>query len=352
MGRQELSPGVIQLCGLRFSVDEALVAFWQSSRAFEVHQVADASVGYRAHWRISAGEVSPETSAPDGAKVVRSELRDADGEPAVTIFIGDTETRFRLCWQRHELRMKLQPRSREVTVDLKTGFEPDEVLAAFERVVVAGCAAAEGALVLHAAVVSNDTHPAILLAGEPGSGKSTAARLLLEQGWSVLSDDLAVLWADEDGLFRVASTRADFRVGPAFGAETDVYGRRGEAVFRGRDKWRWHPALRPQHGVEALVGAFAVYERHHSVDEPAWHDWSGQNALYTLLHYRYSPGMNLAARSRRDFEHCATLANAIMVGQLHLPLQVDGSTLHWMVSDIAQRAERQLAPVDPGGERQ
>lgn len=357
MGRTDLSPGVIQLCGLRFSVDEPLVAFLERGEAFKTHRVADVSVGCRGQWRahagrVEAGESSPESCAPEAAKIVRSELKTADGEPAVTIFVGDDETIFRLCWQSCELRMKVHPGSREVTVDLQTGFEPDEVLAAFERVVVAGCAAAEGALVLHAAVVSKDQGPAILLAGEPGSGKSTAARLLLEEGWSVLSDDLAVLWDDGDGRFRVASTRADFRVGAAFGDEGERYGRRGRAVFRGREKWRWHPGVRPDHGVEAPVGAFAVYERHSSVTDAAWHDWNGQNALYTLLHYRYSPGLNVAERSRRDFEHCASLANEIMVGQLHLPLQVDGSTLSTTLSDIITRAPRHFAPADSGGDRQ
>lgn len=50
-----------------------------------------------------------------------------------------------------------------------------------------------GYLVMHAAVVAVD-NAALMLPGHPGSGKSTlCATLVLQQGWRLLSDELAIL---------------------------------------------------------------------------------------------------------------------------------------------------------------
>jgi HprK-related kinase A len=53
-------------------------------------------------------------------------------------------------------------------------------------------------LVLHAAVVEKGGH-ALILAADPGSGKSTLCAALVQHGWRLLSDELALLRLD-DGL--------------------------------------------------------------------------------------------------------------------------------------------------------
>lgn len=55
-----------------------------------------------------------------------------------------------------------------------------------------------GALALHAAAVANE-HGAILLAGDSGSGKSALLFALLQRGWTLLADEVAVLTMDSEG---------------------------------------------------------------------------------------------------------------------------------------------------------
>lgn len=59
---------------------------------------------------------------------------------------------------------------------------------------------AHDCLVLHAAVVERDGH-ALVLAADPGSGKSTLCAALVHRGWRLLSDELALV-SLADGLIR------------------------------------------------------------------------------------------------------------------------------------------------------
>jgi len=55
-----------------------------------------------------------------------------------------------------------------------------------------------GLLAFHAAAVSNGD-VALLLAGDSGSGKSTLLTALLQRGWRMLADDLAIVSLNEQG---------------------------------------------------------------------------------------------------------------------------------------------------------
>jgi hypothetical protein len=55
-----------------------------------------------------------------------------------------------------------------------------------------------GMLAFHAAAVAND-QGTVLLAGDSGSGKSTLLTALLQRGWTMLADDLAIVGLNEQG---------------------------------------------------------------------------------------------------------------------------------------------------------
>lgn len=57
-------------------------------------------------------------------------------------------------------------------------------------------------LIIHAAVVAKDSR-ALVLAGTPGSGKSTLCAALVCEGWRLLSDEMALLSVDDGGLYPV-----------------------------------------------------------------------------------------------------------------------------------------------------
>lgn len=55
-----------------------------------------------------------------------------------------------------------------------------------------------GMLAFHAAAIANE-QGALLIAGDSGAGKSTLLTALLQRGWGLLADDLAVVDLDADG---------------------------------------------------------------------------------------------------------------------------------------------------------
>jgi len=83
---------------------------------------------------------------------------------------------------------------RRVTVQPAEGADPALVAAYLQGVVFAVVLFQQGALVFHAsAVVDPHSGLAVLLAGESGAGKSTAAAMLSRCGWRILCDDVAAL---------------------------------------------------------------------------------------------------------------------------------------------------------------
>lgn len=90
-----------------------------------------------------------------------------------------------------------------VEVGCRVTIEPaakakEEVVTRFARMTpLAALLYQQGVLALHAAAVAN-AQGAVLLAGDSGAGKSTLLAALLQRGWSLLSDDLAVVDMDEE----------------------------------------------------------------------------------------------------------------------------------------------------------
>lgn len=70
-----------------------------------------------------------------------------------------------------------------------------------------------GITALHAAAASNE-RGAILLAGDSGAGKSALLTTLLQRGWTLLSDDLAVVEVDDGGGALVRPTFPEIALWP------------------------------------------------------------------------------------------------------------------------------------------
>jgi hypothetical protein len=101
-------------------------------------------------------------------------------------------------------RITIEPAARTNT-DIVTRFVRMTPLAAllYQR----------GALALHAAVVAN-ARGALLLAGDSGAGKSALLAALLQRGWLMVSDDLAVVDIDERGQVMVRPTFPEIALWP------------------------------------------------------------------------------------------------------------------------------------------
>ena len=87
-----------------------------------------------------------------------------------------------------------------VTIEPSAGASPDVVTRFARMTPLAALLYQRGLLAFHAAAVAND-RGAVLLAGDSGSGKSTLLMELIQRGWTLLADELAVVTQDGKGLY-------------------------------------------------------------------------------------------------------------------------------------------------------
>ena len=94
-------------------------------------------------------------------------------------------------------RYLVDGRADHITIDRQTGADAAAVETFLWGPVLAAWMYRQGHIVLHACAIEIDGR-AVLFAGKPGSGKSTIAALMAEQGHRVLADDYCVI-ATVDG---------------------------------------------------------------------------------------------------------------------------------------------------------
>lgn len=104
---------------------------------------------------------------------------------------------------------------RQITVDPAPGASEAAVARFAMMTPLAALWYQRGQLALHAAAGLPPTGGgAILLAGDSGAGKSSLLAALLQQGWTMLADDLAVVEVAGDGAPVVRPTPAPLRLWP------------------------------------------------------------------------------------------------------------------------------------------
>lgn len=96
---------------------------------------------------------------------------------------------------------------RSITVDPVPNVNPSKVEHFLRMLPLAALIYQRGLLAFHAAVVSNGDK-VILISGKSGSGKSTLLAALLQRGWRMLADDLAIIGLDETGQVMVYPTQS------------------------------------------------------------------------------------------------------------------------------------------------
>jgi hypothetical protein len=87
-----------------------------------------------------------------------------------------------------------------VEIDPYDGVKTGEVERFLRMTPAAALYLQRGIPVLHAAVVTDAAGRAVVLAGNSGSGKSVLLTALLQRGWGLLTDDLAPVTLDDDGV--------------------------------------------------------------------------------------------------------------------------------------------------------
>jgi hypothetical protein len=85
-----------------------------------------------------------------------------------------------------------------IDVNLVRGADPDVVATLIVGGILGGCLFQRGWLVLHASAVQVGD-AVVAMTGPSGVGKSTLAAAFVARGYSLVTDDVLPVWADEDG---------------------------------------------------------------------------------------------------------------------------------------------------------
>jgi len=138
---------------------------------------------------------------------------------------------------------------RSMTIEPWDGADPRVVARFAGMTPLAAVAWQRGMLALHAAAVVGPSGAgagaaagagmdagagAALLCGESAVGKSVLAAALLDRGWSVLADDLAILAFDEGGRAHVVPAAPELRLWPDALEQLGLAGRSAEQDLSGR----------------------------------------------------------------------------------------------------------------------
>ncbi len=111
-----------------------------------------------------------------------------------------------------------------VTIEPSAEASPDVVNRFARMTPLAALLYQRGLLAFHAAAVANE-QGALLLAGDSGCGKSTLLMELLQRGWTLLADELAVVAFDGKGGLHVSQSSLDSALWPdtlkKFGNKTE-----------------------------------------------------------------------------------------------------------------------------------
>lgn len=120
-----------------------------------------------------------------------------------------------------EVARYLATDGRKITIEPVTQAKEEDVTRFLRMTPLAALLFQRGILAFHATAVANKAG-AVLLAGDSGTGKSTLAAALLQRGWSLLSDELAVVDTEEQGRLVVLPTFPEIMLWPDAMAKLDI----------------------------------------------------------------------------------------------------------------------------------
>jgi hypothetical protein len=209
----------------------------------------------------------------------------------------------------------------------------DDVTSLLLGAVLAYVLRLRGTICLHACAVAVGSRSVVLL-GDPGLGKSTAAAAMARRGHPVLSDDLAAVTyggGGDDG-----SDGASWTTQPGYprlrllSAAIDSFGAPGDhgPVISGLEldkryldlsaedragPWRFQPEPLP-------LDAIYLLQRHPDFPAPAIDPIAGGDRLTTLLAYTSAPFAPLDQRRRaREFARLGQMASTVPVLRVRCP---------------------------------
>jgi len=219
-----------------------------------------------------------------------------------------------------------------VTIEPAAGASPDAVQRFAGMSPLSALLYQRGILALHAAAVSN-VRGAILLAGDSGAGKSALLATLLQRGWSLISDDLAVVDVDDEGCAFVRPTFPEIALWP------DSLEKLGYDLNRlpGYDTNRRLLSLPDQLAVESKPLCAIYWQGVHNKDEIIRNDLSGAARFQAVGTILYNSHIADALLDRVAYmRKTSAIAEKIRIVRLYRPRG------KWRVADLADVIENEL----------
>lgn len=226
----------------------------------------------------------------------------------------------------------------EIIVTPRPDARPSDVSRLLLGAAVGAAFHQRGIVALHGGVVSRGGRGVVLI-GASGSGKSTAIATLIQRGFTMLDDNIAVLAVRDDG-FTVEPGVAELRLCDDTAAPEGCDG----PVWYQRGRRKARVAVRP-HFQLTPVPLSAIYVLTPSdVPEPLIRPLSRPEGFIAVSRHVFCRHLRSVEQERRAFPLLARLAAAVPVAELHRPLTPSDPG---MVAVAVERDLRRLFPKDP-----
>lgn len=186
-----------------------------------------------------------------------------------------------------------------------------------------------GLLAFHAAAVAND-QGAVLLAGDSRSGKSTLLTALLQRGWKMLADDLAIVDLNGPGQPIVYSTASEISLWPdsltQLGIDADLL------PHADANRYEYMPPAQASGSTQPLRGIYRVDLHGKSVVE--LEKLTVSACFRAFGTFMYNSHVADALCDRVNYMRCtAAIAQAVPITVLRRPRGT------WSVNELADMIE-------------
>lgn len=181
-----------------------------------------------------------------------------------------------------------------------------------------------GYLVLHGSAVLINDH-AVIISGESGAGKSTLAAALVKQGYYLLTDDVVVVKANENGQMEIVPGPAKLKLWSDALEKLEYDSNNLEQVINKADKFQF-PVTK--HTMESYpISRFYELNPVDNLSSVTFSEILGIEKLQLLIKNTYRYGMLKALNKfKQHFISCSELGKQIKTFKIMRPVKVESLT--------------------------
>jgi len=224
------------------------------------------------------------------------------------------------CYVFEDIGAFLMQHGQVITIDLCKNANMVEVGHALLGIALSVILQQRGYLILHSSLIEIEGH-AVGFLGHSGNGKSSLATMMIESGYKLISDDLAVINLDLTEQITVYSGFPQTKLWPDFADSIGINAEELPLVMATIDK---RTRLIPQYFTEQLetpIDSFYILDQGDNLEIT---DVKGHQCIIELVEYSYDIDFtNLIGGLPTHFKQCTQLAQNITIKRLTRPWSLD-----------------------------